>query len=153
MRGGGGFQFASSSGLPSCPHARHLFVPSRLSNRARHARIADALAKRVDSLLIAALELRTVVRVEINEIDFARNVASDFDETIRVLVAVVHAFEHDVLEKYLSLVPTERLARKLATEQSKKHFEVVLAIDGHDPVANVIRRGVERHGQRRLTLA
>ena len=117
-------------------------VASRLSNRARHAGVADALPERLDSLLIAALELGSFVRVEVDEIDFARHVARDLRETIRVLVAVVDALEHDVLEKHLPLVSPELDPGEFALKQPEQRLQIIFTIDGHDPVANVIRRRV-----------
>ena len=140
-------------GLAQLAARAHLFVSSTLSDGARHTAIDNLLSKRLNSLLIAALELAPFVRVEVNQVYFARQVAGDFDETLGILIRVVHPFKHDVLEKHLTLVTTESLARELPAQEPEQRLQIVLAIDWHDPIANVIRRGVERHRETRLALA
>jgi hypothetical protein len=100
-------------GLAQLAARAHLFVSSTLSDGAHHTAIDNLLSKRLNSLLIATPELTPFVRVEINQVYFARQVAGDFDETLGILIRVVHPFEHDVLEENLSLVTTESLTREL----------------------------------------
>ena len=63
--------------------------------------------------LIGTREFTSLVRVEVNQIDFARNRFGNFYNSIGVFEGVVDVGEHDVLEEDSLLSPRSSLRRML----------------------------------------
>src|SRR5690606_2434980 len=127
---------------------RRDIVPARAPDRRHDAGRAQSLPETGDGFRGGTLETGVRERIERDQIDLRRPVAKQPDELAGLGGAVVDTVEQHVLEGDLPAREPFGVA-PAGVQELRDRMD---AVDRHEPVAKLVRRRMQRHGERRVAV-
>mmetsp|Transcript_20763 Transcript_20763/g.36436 ORF Transcript_20763/g.36436 Transcript_20763/m.36436 type:complete len:297 (-) Transcript_20763:241-1131(-) len=139
------------SKLSTC---RHIIIPPGVSYRAYPSSLKKNLSESSCLFSWRGLKNTFLVCIECDQIEYAIDSSRDLQQAPSVGLAVVHPPQHRVLEHHeVARAPPVRPRLWVEfTKSTKELLEVMALVQRNDPVTNLVRGGVEGHGQLGLGL-